>query len=109
MQRMRVYTVPAVAEDVEKLAAGTFGGYTSYQATGGWLPGNSAEVEVEPAVVVEILMDDDRKTLDAWFVQVVRDLAYQAGEQEIIVTQEEVVGRFLSGHSLSSNGPMGTS
>lgn len=53
-------------ESLKENAADTFGGYTEYEATGGWIPNGEDQVEEENVVVLEILSKEAKSTTDGW-------------------------------------------
>jgi hypothetical protein len=66
MTTAKMYIPTAVGEDmiesIKMSAALEFGGYTIYDATGGWV-NEDAELIEEPVKVLEVVTDDDNMVL----------------------------------------------
>ena len=86
--KVRVYTVPAVADRAAARAAHMFGGYTLVDGVGGWVDGDNVLVE-EGVKVLEIVTTAHADKIESFLVQVDR-MARDAGEDCVLATQEPV-------------------
>ena len=85
--RVRVYTVPEVADAAAHQAAKMFGGYTLFDTIGGWVS-NNVQVD-EGGKVLEIITEAGRAKIASFLVLVDR-FAQAADQEAVLVTQDTV-------------------
>jgi hypothetical protein len=87
--KIRIYTVPAVADRAAALAARAFGGYTLLDGIGGWIDEDEA-LEEEAVRVLEVIVETDGLSKLEDFLCHVDRIAYGLGEAAVLVTSEPV-------------------
>lgn len=86
---VRVYTVPAVADEAAAVALQMVGGYTLFESVGGWrMPGTTDDF-VEGGKVLEVVMNDNPAKIQSFLGRVDR-IAADHGEECVMVTQRPV-------------------
>jgi len=92
MKRIRIYTVPKVADRVEEQIALGLGGFTRTDGRGGWV-NDKGRVFIEESTVIEVLVDPDKVfPMDIEDVLRLIDVkSFALGEEMTLVTTEPYV------------------
>ena len=87
--KIRIYTIPPVADRAAALAAATFGGYTLLDGIGGWIGADEA-LEEEAVRVLEVIVETPGLSKLEDFLVTVTDYARSFDEAAVLVTSEPV-------------------
>jgi hypothetical protein len=70
---------------IKQRSASEYGGYTTFEGSGGWLPDGSAETVEEPVTVVEVVADANADVEPLMFAKVNARYIHRATDEQMVM------------------------